>query len=137
MKRLLALAIIALFLVFALSSCDLWYGIFGDPIVGTWVLTAETIDGSPITMGTGAGQASTIMIVAKDGTLSGNGTMNASPFTLTGTWTRADTTYTLVTTASPGGTSTATCTLSSDGASMTGTLTGTGFTSGSMAMEKQ
>lgn len=137
MKRLLIVVIIALSLLFALSSCDFWYGIFGDPIVGTWVLTAETIDGTVFTIGTGASDVSTTLIAEKEGTVTGSGKFLGSPFTTTGTWTRSGTTYALVTTGSIGGTSTCTCTLSSDGKTMSGTITGSGITSGSMTMAKQ
>jgi hypothetical protein len=137
MKKLSIVVIIVLSLVFALSSCDLWYGIFGDPIVGTWVLTAETIDGTVFTIGTGASDVSTTLIAAKEGTITGSGTFFGSPFTTTGTWTKSETTYALVTTGSIGGTSTSTSTLSSDGKTMTATITGSGITSGSMTMAKQ
>jgi hypothetical protein len=137
MKKLSIVVIIVLSLVFALSSCDLWYGIFGDPIVGTWVLTAETINGTVLTIGTGASNVSATMIIAKEGTLSGSGTFFGSSFTNSGTWTKSETTYTLNVTSTPGGTSTSTSTLSSDGKTMTATITGSGITSGSMTMAKQ
>jgi hypothetical protein len=137
MKRLLIVLIIALSLLFTLSSCDFWYGMFGDPIVGTWVLTAETINGTVLTIGIGASDVSATMIAEKEGTITGSGTFFGSPFTNAGTWARSGTTYTLVITSSPGGTSTSTCTLSSDGKTMSGTITGSGVTSGSMTMAKQ
>lgn len=137
MKKLLRVVIIAFSLLFALSACDLWYGLFGDPIVGTWVLTAETINGTVFTIGTGVSDVSATLIAEKEGTLTGSGTFAGSPYTTTGTWTRSGTTYTLVSTSSPGGTSTSTCTLSSDGKTMSGTITGSGITSGSLTMAKQ
>jgi hypothetical protein len=136
-KRLsLPVTILVVFIVSALSSCDLWYGIFGDPIVGTWVLTAETINGTVYTIGTGASEVSCTMTFAKEGTITGGGAMTGAAFTNTGTWTRDGTTYSLVITSSPGGTVTSTCTLSSDGKTMTGTIAGSGIT-GSMTLSKQ
>lgn len=140
MKKLLTFLIVALSLACVLSSCDLWYGIFGDPIVGTWAMTAETIDGNVLTVGTGPGQVSMTMIVAKGGTITGSGTMNVNPLTITGTWTRSNTTYTLVVTDVGGGTSTTTGTLSSDGRTMNGTIAGgagSNFTAGTVTMARQ
>ena len=143
MKRLRMAVIIVLSLVFALSSCDLWYGIFGDPIVGTWVLTAETVNGTAFTIGTGATDMSMTLDIAKDGTITGGGAFGPSPFTTTGTWTRSGTTYTLIATSTSGGsgtyTGTATYTgpVSSDGKTFTGSVSGAGITSGSATLAKQ
>jgi hypothetical protein len=136
-KRLsLPLMILVIFVVLAVSSCDLWYGIFGDPVVGTWKLTAETINGTVYTIGPGASEVSCTLTIAEEGTITGGGSMMGTAFTNTGTWTRDGTTYTLVIISSPGGTVTSTCTLSSDATTMTGTVDGSGIT-GSMSLAKQ
>lgn len=122
MKKKLAFIVLALLVVFAFSSCDLWYAVFGDPIIGTWKLTAGTVNGTAFTIGP-SGYDMT-MTIAKDNTLTISAIVSGTPYTETGTWSRSDTTYTLLVPSQPTGgvTITATGTLSSDNKTLNLTL---------------
>jgi hypothetical protein len=137
MKKRLSLVFLALLVVFAFFSCDLWYAIFGDPIVGTWKVTAETINGTAIPIGSSG--VDVTMTIANDKSIAMSGTVMGAPATGTGTWSRSDITYTLLFPGmgTGGSTFTETGTLSSDNKTLTLTISATGITSGSVTCTRQ
>jgi hypothetical protein len=124
--RLLACTILG---AISLSSCDLWYAIAGDPIVGTWTVISDITNGTQSSIGTGVGQYSSTQTYSKDGTITGRGTQDGQPFTGTGTWSRSGTTYTMDVTYSGGLTASATGSLNGDQSRLTwaGTFSGGAF----------
>jgi hypothetical protein len=122
-KRALPLIILAVFIVSIVSSCDLWNSIFGDPLVGTWAITAESVGGVPFTIGTGPTDMSGTFVIKSDNTLTLSGTAWGGAYTGTGTWSKSGATYTIVVTSvASGGSNTTTVsgTLSSDNKTFSG-----------------
>ena len=136
MKRLmtLALGIFILSAVFLVSGCDLWNSIFGDPIVGTWTVTAVAVNGTPASIGTGSSQNSGTYTIKADNTLSLAGTSFGSAVTGSGTWSRNDASYTLtysVSATSGSATESLIGTLSADKKTFSGAGDGTATPGGS------
>jgi hypothetical protein len=124
MKKKMAFIVLALLMVFTFSSCDFWYGIFGDPFVGTWKITAETFNGTPMTIGPSG--LDVTVTVKKDNTLDISAAQSGgAPVAMSGTWSRSGTTYTVLTPSQPSGgvTITFTGTLSSDNKTIDFTIT--------------
>ena len=93
-KRAMSLLALVVLVVFGLFSCDLVYGLFGDPIVGTWVETAATLGGTPQTVDA---KNSGSLVFTKDLNLTVSGKSGGTPYSGTGTWSRDGTTYSIVT----------------------------------------
>ena len=131
MKKLrpFSLMILVVCATLTLSSCDWLAGLF-EPFIGTWELTAETVDGTPLNI---PASASMTMVVNSDNTLTASGDAMGSAVSVTGTWARSGSSYILgLNTVIAGmGTQSATITgsLSSDKKSFTGSGTAT-WTSG-------
>ncbi len=128
MKRRFLLIVLALLLVFGLSSCDLWYAIFGDPIVGTWALTAGSDANGAWSIGTGPNQYSVTMTIAQaNHAITGSATVYGYSQTATGTWSKSGSIYTLsvtyVTSGAGSGSATMVGTLSSDNKTLSLTVT--------------
>jgi hypothetical protein len=99
---------------------------FVDPFVGTWVITAETVDGTPMSIGPDSGQVSGTFVIASDYTLTISGNGMGTPFSGTGTWSKSGSDYTLISNVPfPGATQTSTITgyLSTDEETFTGSGT--------------
>jgi hypothetical protein len=93
-KRTMSILILVVLVGLGFSSCDLWYGIFGDPIVGTWVSTASTLGGIPQPVDA---DNSGTWVISKDNTMTMSGKSGGTPYSGTGTWSRDGTTYSFVT----------------------------------------
>jgi hypothetical protein len=93
-RRTMSLLVLVVLVVFGLLSCDLVYGIFGDPIVGTWVETAATLGGTPQTVDANNFGS---WVFTKDFNMTLSGKSGGTPYSGTGTWSRDGTTYSIVT----------------------------------------
>ena len=85
----LALGILLLSVLLAVSSCT----VLRDPIVGTWVLASETVNDSPISVGTGPSQVSGTFTIKADHTLRFTGTSEGATVVGAGSWTKNGSTY--------------------------------------------
>jgi hypothetical protein len=127
-KRALSILIIAVCTVSVLSSCDWLNSLFGepsaDPFVGTWDITEESVDGTPLPIGTGPSDWNGTFMIKSDNTLTGEGSGGGTPYTGTGTWSKSGSDYIMVVTYTGNPTPvTITGSLSSDAKTYTGSST--------------